>query len=153
MRRMVGVLHRGDLDLTGAAGAPGLAQLHTLAERARASGLPVDLRIEGEPHPLSATLDLVAFRVVQEALTNVVKHAGPARASVRVAYTAHSLEIEVADTGRGPETAPAGPEMGHGLIGMQERLAQYGGELRTGRCRGGGFQVRACIPVSEAVVA
>jgi signal transduction histidine kinase len=154
MRRMVGVLHRGDLDLMGAEGGPGLAQLPTLAERARASGLPVDLRIEGKARPLSATLDLVAFRVVQEALTNVVKHAGPARAAVRVAYTARSLEIEVADTGRGPGTAHAGPEtVGHGLMGMQERLEQYGGELRTGRCPAGGFQVRACIPVTDEVVA
>jgi signal transduction histidine kinase len=154
MRRMVGVLHRGDLDLTGAMGGPGLAQLHTLAERARASGLPVDVHIEGEPRPLSATLDLVAFRVVQEALTNVIKHAGPARASVRVAYTARALELEVVDTGRGPGTVEAGPEaVGHGLVGMQERLAHYGGELRTGRCRGGGFQVRARVPLSEAVAA
>jgi signal transduction histidine kinase len=154
MRRMVGVLHRGDLDLTGATGGPGLAQLHTLAERARASGLPVDVRIEGEPRALSATLDLVAFRVVQEALTNVIKHAGPASASVRVAYTARALEVEVIDTGRGPGSGHAEREaVGHGLIGMRERLAQYDGELRTGRCRGGGFQVRARVPLSDAIAA
>lgn len=151
IRRMVGVLHRGDLDL---AGAPGLSQLQLLAERARASGLPVDLHIEGDSRPLSGTLDLVAFRVVQEALTNVIKHAGPAHASVRVAYTARLVEIEVVDTGRGPGTLdPGGEATGHGLIGMQERLAQYGGELRTGRGRGGGFQVRASIPIVEAVAA
>ena len=151
MRRMVGVLRRGDLDLGG---APGLSQLQLLADRAQASGLPVELRIEGQPSPLAGTVDLVAFRVVQEALTNVIKHAGPASARVTVAYTARTLEIEVVDTGRGPGSPDEGREAaGHGLIGMQERLAMYGGELRTGRGRGGGFQVRARIPLIEAVAA
>jgi len=154
MRRMVGVLHRGDLDLIGDTGGPGLAQLHTLAERAQAAGLPVDLRIEGEPRPVPPALDLVVFRVVQEALTNVIKHAGPARARVTVAYTGHALELEVVDTGRGPGSVQVVPgAVGHGLIGMQERLAQHGGELRTGVCRDGGFRVRARVPLREAVAA
>ncbi|MEA2632986.1 MAG: hypothetical protein QOE66_3205 [Chloroflexota bacterium] len=154
MRRMVGVLHRGDLELTDATAGPGLAQLPTLAERARASGLPVDLRIEGQPRPLPTTLDLVAFRVVQEALTNVIKHAGPARARVTVAYTERALELEVVDTGRGPRSVQAvSGAVGHGLIGMQERLAQHGGELRTGVCSDGGFQLRARVPLIEAVAA
>ncbi len=150
MRRMVGVLHRGDLELIGATTGPGLAHLHTLAQRARASGLPVDVRIEGQPRPLPTTLDLVAFRVLQEALTNVIKHAGPARARVTVTYTEHALELEVVDTGRGPAGSGSG---GHGLVGMQERLAQQGGELRTGVCGDGGFQLRARVPLSEAVAA
>ncbi len=155
MRRMVGVLHRGDLELIGATTGPGLGQLQTLAQRARASGLPVDLRIEGEPRPLPTALDLVAFRVVQEALTNVIKHAGPARARVTVAYTAHALELEVVDTGRGPGSVRAAGSgaVGHGLVGMQERLAPYGGELRTGVCSDGGFQLRACVPLGEPVAA
>ncbi len=148
MRRMVGVLHRGDLDL---AGAPGLTQLPLLADRARASGLPVELRIAGDPRPLPQMIDLVAFRVVQEALTNVIKHAGTARAQVKVAYAARTLEIDVIDDGRGPGHPDPGPEeSGHGLIGMQERLAVYGGELQTGPGRGGGFHVRARIPLTEA---
>jgi len=149
MRRMVGVLHRGDLDL---AGAPGLTQLTLLADRARASGLPVEVRIEGDPRSLPRMIDLVAFRVVQEALTNVIKHAGDARARVRVAYTARTLEIDVIDNGCGPGRAdPRVEGTGHGLIGMQERLAVYGGELQAGRGRGGGFHVRARIPLTEAV--
>jgi signal transduction histidine kinase len=154
MRRMVGVLHRGDLELTGATAGPGLGQLKTLAERARAAGLPVDLRIEGQPRPLSTTLDLVAFRVVQEALTNVIKHAGPARARVTVVYTERALELEVVDTGRGQRSVQAvSGAVGHGLIGMQERLAQHGGELQTGVCSDGGFQLRARVPLMAAVAA
>jgi signal transduction histidine kinase len=154
MRRMVGVLHRGDLDRTGATGDPGLAQLQKLVERTRASGLPVELRIEGEPRLLPTALDLVAFRVVQEALTNVIKHAGPARASVTVAYTERALRLEVVDTGRGPRSVQAvAGTAGRGLVGMQERLAQHGGELRAGRCHDGGFQLRARVPLEEAVTA
>ena len=149
MRRMVGVLHRGDLDV---AGAPGLTQLQLLADRARASGLPVEVRIEGDSRPLPGMIDLVAFRVVQEALTNVIKHAGDASAEVKVAYTARALQIDIIDDGPGPGRADPEPaKSGHGLIGMQERLAVYGGELRTSRGRGGGFHVRARIPLTEAV--
>ena len=148
MRRMVGVLHRGDLDL---AGPPGLLQLQLLADRARASGLLVEVCIDGDPCPLPPMIDLVAFRVVQEALTNVVKHAGDAHAQVKVAYTTRTLDIDVIDDGRGPgRPDPALEGTGRGLIGMRERLARYGGELQTGRGRGGGFHVRARIPLSEA---
>lgn len=148
MRRMVGVLHRGDLEL---AGAPGLTQLQRLADRARASGLPVEVRIDGDPRPLPQMIDLVAFRVVQESLTNVIKHAGAARAVIMVAYTTRTLDIDIIDDGHGPGRADPGLEgTGHGLIGMQERLATYGGELQTGRGRGGGFHVRARIPLNEA---
>jgi signal transduction histidine kinase len=148
MRRMVGVLHRGHLDL---AGAPGLMQLQVLVDRARASGLPVEVRIDGDPRPLPQMIDLVAFRVVQEALTNVIKHAGDARAEVKVDYTTRTLDIDVIDDGRGPVRPDPGlGGTGHGLIGMRERLATYGGELQTGRGRGGGFRVRARIPLTEA---
>jgi signal transduction histidine kinase len=151
MRRMIGVLRHGDEELAGAT-APALSQLGALAERARAAGLPVELRIDGEPRELTPGLDLVAFRVVQEALTNAIKHAGPARALVRVSFTTGLLELEISDTGRGP--APAEGDMdaaGQGLVGMRERLVLYGGELQTGRARGGGFKVRAHIPLPETV--
>ena len=112
---MVGVLHRGDIELLGGA-APGLAQLEKLVERARVSGLPVQLRVEGDARQLSAALDLLSFRVVQEALTNAIKHAGPARANVRIAFTADQLEIEVVDTGsrmsRPTEEGPRGSDTG-----------------------------------------
>lgn len=149
MRRMVGVLHRSDIDLQSGP-APGLSQLATLADRARASGLPVQVTVEGEARSLPPALDLVSFRIVQEALTNAIKHAGPARALVRVTFAADYLQLEIVDTGRGPlqRRAPDEP-VGHGLVGMRERLSLYGGELRTGKRRGGGYEVLAKIPLAE----
>lgn len=152
MRRMIGVLHRGDIELLGSA-SPGLAQLGRLAERAQASGLPVQIRIEGEQRRLSAALDLVCYRIVQEALTNAMRHAGPARARVRVTFTADDLELEITDTGKGrARPGPGTGPVGHGLVGMQERLTLYGGHLETGRPRGGGFEVTAHIPLIEPVL-
>jgi signal transduction histidine kinase len=145
LRRIVGVLRRGSDELAGAA-APGLSQLEALIDRARASGLPVQLRFGGR-RELSPGLDLVAYRVVQEALTNVIKHAGRVPTVVNVRFTARELELEVSDTGRGPAREREdrdGP--GHGLLGMGERVALYGGELSAGPCAGGGFEVRARIP-------
>jgi signal transduction histidine kinase len=151
MRRMIGVLRHGDEELAGAT-APALSQLGALVARARAAGLPVELRIDGEPRELTPGLNLVVFRVVQEALTNAIKHAGPARAVVTVTFTTGALELEVSDTGRGPAPAHGYTDVaGQGLVGMRERLVLYGGELQTGRARGGGFRVRAHIPLREAV--
>jgi signal transduction histidine kinase len=114
--------------------------------------LPVELRIDGEARDLSPGLDLVAFRVVQEALTNAIKHAGPARALVTVTFTKRSLELEISDTGRGPALPDGDTDApGQGLVGMRERLVLYGGELQTERARGGGFRVRARIPLPETV--
>jgi signal transduction histidine kinase len=151
MRRMIGVLRHDDEELAGAT-APALSQLGALAARARAAGLPVELRVEGEPRELTPGLDLVAFRVIQEALTNAIKHAGPARALVRVTFTTGALELEISDTGRGPALADGDTGApGQGLVGMRERLVLYGGELQTGRARWGGFEVRARIPFPETV--
>ena len=155
MRRMVGVLRHGDVELAGVA-APGLGQVGELATRARAAGLPVELRIDGEHGPLPPGLDLVAFRVVQEALTNAIKHAGPAHAVVHITFSDAALELVVADTGRGPQPSDEqepGGAVGHGLVGMRERLALYGGELQAGRRRGGGFEVRARIPLEQRIAA
>jgi signal transduction histidine kinase len=148
MRRMVGVLHRSDVDLPGGPGQ-GLSQLEGLAGRARASGLPVQVTVEGEPRSLPPAVDLVSFRIVQEALTNAIKHAGPARAHVRVTYTAECLRLEIVDTGRGPLRRPdVDAAVGHGLVGMRERLSLFGGDLRTGHRSGGGYQVLASIPLA-----
>ena len=153
LRRMMGTVRHGDTELAGTA-APGLSQLDGLVARARAAGLPVELRVEGERHELSPGVDLVAYRVVQEALTNTIKHAGPARARVILTFGRESLELEITDTGRGPEAADDHDDAGgHGLLGMRERLALFGGELHTGKGRAGGFEVRARIPISEAVPA
>jgi signal transduction histidine kinase len=148
LRRIVGVLHRGDGALASSA-APGLSQLDALVARAHAAGLPVDVHVDGRLRALSPGIDLVAYRVVQEALTNAIKHAGPARARVKVAIAAGVLELEVSDTGHGPAPDRNNHrEAGHGLVGMTERVRLYGGELHTGRRTGGhGFEVHARIPI------
>jgi signal transduction histidine kinase len=150
MRQMIGVLRHGDVELAGSA-APGLDQLDLLAQRARMSGLPVKLAFNGRRRALSEALDLVAFRVVQEALTNSIKHAGPACATVTVTFREDTLELEICDDGRGASREhPAEAGGGHGLVGMRERLALFDGELSTGRQLDGGFRVYACLPVVEA---
>jgi signal transduction histidine kinase len=146
MRRMVGVLRRGEEELEGAA-PPGLGHLGALVTQARSAGLPVELRVEGEPEELSAGADLAAYRVIQEALTNAIKHAGPARARVIVRYGAGAVDIEVSDTGTGPSSATPADGGGHGLVGMRERVALYGGELAAGPRPGGGFALTARLPL------
>ena len=151
MRTMVGVLRRGDIDSAGDV-APGISQLGTLVDRARVSGLPVEVQVEGHLRRLAPDVDLAAYRVVQEALTNTIKHAGPARASVRVTYSPRALEIDVSDTGQRQQNVPA-ENGGNGLVGMRERLALYGGELHAGARPGGGFLVSARIPLEEEAFA
>jgi signal transduction histidine kinase len=151
LRRIVGVLRRGSDELAGSA-APGLSQLDALLDRARASGLPAELRVEGRPAALSPGLDLVAYRVVQETLTNAIKHAGPVHTQVNVGFGARELELEVSDIGHGAGAERGeGDGSGHGLVGMGERVRLYGGELRAGRRAGGGFEVRARIPFDGIV--
>jgi len=147
LRRIVGVLRRGSDELGGEA-APGLSQLDVLVERARAAGLAVELRINDQHSALSPGLDLVAFRVIQEALTNTIKHAGRAQVQVNVTFGARELDLEVLDSGGSLALAGGDRgESGHGLVGMAERVGLYGGELRTGHRAEGGFKVRARIPL------
>ncbi|GAB3658923.1 sensor histidine kinase [Actinocorallia lasiicapitis] len=156
MRRIVGVL-RTDRDVVqpGAelAPQPGMEDLAGLIEQIKETGLAVQLDVDGEPRKLSTGVDLAAYRLIQEALTNSLKHAGPhARAWVRLRYTDRSLTLEVVDNGRG---AAAGmpddtDSPGHGLVGMRERVALYGGELRIGPRIGGGFEVRARFPLEAS---
>lgn len=144
MRRMIGVLHRGDVELS----VPGLAQLPALLERVEASGLRVTLHVRGAAQPLPPSVDLAAYRVAQEALTNVIKHADAASVAVMVAYTQAAVELSIRDDGCGSrDTVAAGCPAGHGLIGMRERLLLYGGETHTGGRSGGGFEVTARIPI------
>jgi signal transduction histidine kinase len=143
MRRLVGML-RSDAD-DPLAPQPGLDDLPTLVTQVREAGLPVDLRIEGEQRELSAGVELSAYRIVQEALTNALKHAGDARAEVRVRYGPDSLELEIADDGAG--AAARASSGGHGLVGMRERAALYGGRLDAGRRASGGFAVRVVLPI------
>ena len=146
MRRLVGVLRRGDDELE-LAPQPTLARLDELVEHLRQAGLSVELTVEGEPAELAPGVDVSAHRIVQEALTNTLKHAGPARASVLVRYGRRLLELEVADDGAGE---PPFEGNGHGLIGMRERIALHGGELEVGSRSGGGFAVRASFPLGRA---
>jgi signal transduction histidine kinase len=116
-----------------------------LVERVERAGLPVTLTVEGDEVPLPA--GVCAYRIVQEALTNALKHAGPARAEVLLRYGPGELDIDVRDDGRGSES-PGGDGPGHGLIGMRERVALYGGRLETGPRASGGFQVHAHLPLA-----
>ncbi|MGW7256134.1 sensor histidine kinase [Streptomyces sp. NPDC054834] len=126
---------------------PGLAQVGALVARMRATGVPVELTVTGTPAPLPAGADLAAYRVVQEALTNTVKHAAGARVRVAVDHTPDAVHIEVSDTG-GTPAAPAGPGGGRGLTGLRGRLAVYGGTLEADERPIGGFRVRAVIPAA-----
>jgi signal transduction histidine kinase len=139
MRRLLGVLHHAD----DRAPQPTMRELDRLVDRTRAAGLPVSLTVEGEPRALPAGMDLAAYRVVQEALTNAIKHAGAAPTEVSVRWAPAHLELKIVDTGQGAN----GHDGGHGLVGMEERVRLYDGELRTGRRPGGGFEVIARLPL------
>jgi signal transduction histidine kinase len=147
MRRIVGVLREGDDAGAIYAPQPGVAQLPELVEHVRSSGPEVSLTIEGEPGRLPDGLQLVIYRVVQESLTNVLKHAGPgAKATVRLVYGENAIMIDIADdgAGRAGQGAPGGP--GHGLVGMRERVTAFGGQLDAGPHPAGGFLVHAWLP-------
>jgi signal transduction histidine kinase len=146
MRRLLGIL-LGDEHETDLAPQPGIADIDALIEHVRAAGLPVDVVVEGDPKRLAPGIDLAAYRVVQEALTNALKHAGAARAQVSIRYRANVLELAVTNNGTARVNGRSG---GHGLIGMRERVALYGGELEAGPRAGGGYAVRASLPLDLA---
>ncbi len=144
MRRMVGVLRRPD-EAPALAPQPSLEHLDRLIAQAREAGLPVELRIEGEPEPLPASVDLTAYRLVQEGLTNAIKHARAQCAEVVVRYGDRHVELTVTDDGSGDGGGESG---GHGLVGMRERVSVYGGDLEAGPLAEGGYRLRARLPVS-----
>jgi signal transduction histidine kinase len=174
LRRVVGLLRQDDQPELALSPAPGLSDLGLLVEQVRAAGVPVELEVNGEPTMLRPGIELSVYRVVQEALTNVVKHAGPATARVGISYGADAIDVEIVDTGRGcvPRSgagngAPslhsrhsgasgasgASTDDGtvdsaghHGIIGMRERVALFGGSLAVGPGSEGGFRVAAHIP-------
>lgn len=149
MRRLIGML-KSDGTEAHRAPQPGLGQLDALLETVRGAGVPVETATQGAPRQLPSGLDLVAYRIVQEALTNVMKHAGPASARVLLRWGDAALDLEVADDGRGPLISTEG---GLGLLGMRERVALYGGSIDTGPRPGGGFAVRAHLPYEEGSAA
>jgi signal transduction histidine kinase len=149
LRRLLGVLRQDSEVQASLTPVPGLANLDSLLAEVGKAGLAVRLRVEGTPLQLPAGVDLSAYRIVQEALTNVVKHAGPAHAQVTIGYRGQEVLVEVIDDGRGA-VPPAGDGRvgtGHGLIGMRERVAAFGGDLQVGPCPGGGFRVAARLPL------
>ena len=146
MRRLLGILREeGEPSL---APQPGLGSLEGLLAQARATGLPVELTVEGERARLPPGVDLAAYRIVQEALTNARKHAGPAHTQVSLRYHGEMLELEIADDGHGPTGSSGGG--GHGLVGMRERATLYGGALEAGPRPTGGFTVSARLPIEAA---
>jgi signal transduction histidine kinase len=144
MRKMVGVLRRPE-EAPALAPQPSLEHLDKLIENTRETGLPVELRIEGTPELLSAGIDLTAYRLVQEGLTNAVKHARAQHAEVLVRYGKGFIELTVTDDGTGDGGGDSG---GNGLVGMRERVSVYGGELQAGPRSEGGFRLHARLPVS-----
>jgi signal transduction histidine kinase len=144
MRRLLEMLRRDDDELA-LAPQPSLRHVDALVAQIREAGLPVELTVEGEPTAVTPGVDLSGYRIVQEALTNALKHAGPATAHVLVRYGTDSLELEVTDTGR---RATGMDGAGHGLVGMRERVALFGGQLEAGRRHEGGFAVRARLPLT-----
>jgi signal transduction histidine kinase len=144
MRRLLGLL-RTEQDGVGDP-TPSLRRVEQLVSEMREAGLAVGLRVQGDLTALSPGVDLVGYRIVQEALTNALKHAPDASVEASVRCTGHELDIEVLDDG-GTARRPAGGPVGHGLLGMRERASLYGGELVTGPREGRGFEVRARIPL------
>jgi signal transduction histidine kinase len=145
LRRLLGILREGDQELATAP-QPSLGQLDELLADARGAGVSVSATVEGTPQPLPPSVDLSAYRIVQEGLTNVIKHAGHANAQVLVRYTDHALELQVTDDGPG---RPDGESSGHGLLGVRERVALFGGILQAGNRAEGGFGLRALLPLDE----
>lgn len=146
LRRLLGVARAGE-DGASVAPQPGLSGLEALVEQVRAAGLTVELVFEGERHSVPAGIELSAYRVVQEALTNTLRHAFASRAWVFVRRTDHELELEVLDDGAGPSRTSS--EVGRGLVGMRERVGLFGGELVAGPRPDGGFRIRARFPLRE----
>jgi signal transduction histidine kinase len=144
MRRMVGVMRTAGDERADLAPQPGLDHLDRLIAQVEEAGLPVSLRIEGERPQLTPGVDLSAYRIVQEGLTNALKHAKGAHAEVLVRYEGSTVKLEVSDDG---SAEPNGDGQGHGLVGMRERVALYGGTLDAGPRAGGGFLLRAELPV------
>jgi signal transduction histidine kinase len=149
MRRLLGVL-RGDDGARSYTPAPGLVDVAHLVDQVRAAGVPVDLQVEGDLALVPAGIDLSAYRIVQESLTNVIKHAGPATVVVKIQCGVEELTLEVLDDGRGAGVEAVNGSGGHGLMGMRERVMVWGGSLAAGPRTGGGYRVAVSLPYGES---
>jgi signal transduction histidine kinase len=144
MRRLLAAMRReGDGVELGP--QPGLDRLEALLEEMNRAGLPVRLHVDGEPYPVPGAIGLSAYRIVQEGLTNALKHAGASQVDVTVRYQPDELQLEVQDNGRG---GPGGDGTGHGLAGIRERVKIYGGEMEVGPRAGGGFVLSTRLPLA-----
>ena len=151
MDRTLWLLRAGSDETAGLAPQPGLANLDRLLEQARAAGLNIELTVQGKPRPLPTSEDLSAFRIIQEALTNVAKHAAGARTSVTLAYQATGLRLTIVDSGDAERDQVREPRVeGHGLVGMRERAALFGGTLTAQPRPEHGFEVSALLPYGDA---
>ena len=149
MERMLGILRPPEAEAAPFDPQPGLSQVGRLAEQFSDAGLPVEVNVAGEPRKLPTSLGLSAYRIVQEALTNALKHAGPARAQVAISYLDDKLELDIVDDGQGSGDDGHNASGGRGLIGMRERVSLFGGELDVGPAAEGGFRVHASLPLEE----
>jgi signal transduction histidine kinase len=155
MRRLLGVLRQEGEPRGSLTPAPGLADLTSLVGQVQDAGLRVWINIDGQRRPVPQGIDLSAYRIIQEALTNVIKHAATSSADVTISYRPDSVTVEITDQGRQIPGTPQAPVpaakngSGHGIIGMRERVAVFGGEFAAGPAPGGGFRVRACFPIAE----
>jgi signal transduction histidine kinase len=150
LRRMLGVLRDSGDVAASLSPQPGIADIAAAVAQSSSTGVVTHLVIEGRQRPIAPGIELAAFRIVQEALTNVRKHAGAsASATVRISYEPRDLVVEVADNGLGAATSLSGVGAGHGLIGMRERVDIYGGQFTSGPRSGGGYTVRAVLPIVE----
>ena len=147
LRGILQVLRQVD-DVEPRAPAPGLAQLDILVDTANRAGVPTRASIIGSVRPIPRAIDLAAYRIIQESLTNVIRHAGRASAEVTVSYEPAKVVVEVTDDGRGPSTGSQDDINGHGIAGMRERVNAVGGELEAGARNGRGFRVRATMPTN-----
>ena len=152
MRRLLGVLRQEGEPRGSLTPAPGLGDLTFLVTQVQDAGLRVWIHVDGQRGPVPPGVDLSAYRIIQEALTNVIKHAATSSANVTIRYRAGSVTVEITDQGpaaSGADIPPARPGTGHGIIGMRERVAVFGGEFAAGPRPDGGFGVRACFPIAE----
>jgi signal transduction histidine kinase len=147
LNRLLGVLRRSDAGDPSRSPQPGVAQLDALLASARETGLEAEIRTTGEPRALPAALDLSVYRIVQEAVTNALKHSGAGRLEVRIDYSSKSLTLTVTDDGRGAPADYLTASTGHGLVGMRERVKIFGGRLETGSSAFGGFMLRVQLPL------
>ncbi len=149
MRRLTGFLRTADDHSESHTPQPGLGDVPDLVQRVRGAGLPVTLTVEGSVRTPPAGLDLSAFRIVQEALTNILKHAGPASSTVTIRYEERRILLTIDDDGVGTQRRPNDNRLRFGHLGMQERVALFGGWLRTGSSPSGGYRVDACLPLDD----